>query len=163
MTMYETSKVLQAFSKAIYAKVRFLRTRIGRTQPQCTRILESISDDIRKCTNFVKPEVSVAADKEARRQGVALNEMTWHDQRSFDPGRKRFHLEHVVPVSAVRNACLEALSAAAVLEVLTSQLRVAWILKEEDAELTRLGFKRRRPHPDAAYRQAAIRMKSPGR
>jgi integrase/recombinase XerD len=82
----------------------------------------------------------------------------WHDQPSFDAGREIFHFEHVVPVSAVRTACCHQNSEGAVFAILKSRLRVAWILKSEDAELTRLGHRSNRPDPDAAYRNAGIRL-----
>jgi hypothetical protein len=43
-----------------------------------------------------------------------------------------------------------------VAEVLRRELKVAWILKSEDAELTRLGFRSKRPDPVAAYEKAGI-------
>lgn len=67
-----------------------------------------------------------------------------------------FHWEHVDPISCIRVACEGVGSEGAVLEILKARLRVAWILKREDQELTRLGFKRNRPDPEEAYRAAGI-------
>ncbi|TKC92132.1 hypothetical protein [Polyangium fumosum] len=122
------------FARSILAKASALRS-IDLLPNQRARILESISDDIKKCTNFIAPQVSTAAWKEAERLGVDLYSKNWHDQPAFDAGRQTFHFEHVLPVSAIRDACLELNSEAAIFDVL-KKLRVAWILKTEDAELT---------------------------
>lgn len=105
--------------------------------------------------------VSEAALAEAEHLKVDLRTQNWHDQPSFDARREIFHFEHVVPVSAIRAACCDQESERAVLAVLKGRLRVAWILKSEDAELTRLGDRSNRPDPDAAYRKAGIRLAPP--
>jgi hypothetical protein len=117
---------------------------------------------IKKCSNFVVPEVSEAALVEARRSGVNLFEKSWHDQSAFDGGRKTFHFEHVQPVSVIRKLCMECRSEFEVQNVLEKELRVAWILKLEDAELTRLGYRSKRPSPDKAYSDAGIRLQRHG-
>lgn len=147
--------VLRAFAAAIMAKVSAARA-LKRTAPHRQRLLESISDDIKKVSNFRPHEVSVAAHAEAEALGIDLSHQTWHDQRRFDADREVFHVEHMVPVSVLRAACLAADDEGQVLDVLANRLRVVWILKSEDDELTRLGFRSRRPDADEAYRQAQI-------
>ncbi len=148
------------FAEAVLAKSTLLATgKLNRRQQ--ARVLESISDDLKKLCDVLvplhrRPQVSEAADDVARHQGIELKGMAWHDQPRFDRGRATFHLEHVVPVSALRTRCLQAETSSDIVEILRDQIRIAWILKSEDAELTRLGFRRQRPDPDAAYRAAGI-------
>ena len=147
--------VLRAFASAILAKARAVRS-LTQSPTHHRRLLESISDDIKKVSNLRPHEMSVAAATEAEVLGIDLREQTWHDQPRFDADREVFHVEHMVPVSALRELCLECGDEEHVLDILTSRLRVVWILKSEDAELTRLGFRHRRPDPEDAYRQAKI-------
>ncbi len=121
-----------------------------------TGTLESISDDIKKCTNFILPEVSRAAFERARNLGVNLTDKCWHDQHKFDKGREIFHFEHVNPIVIIREACIGAPSPSAILEILLTRLRIAWILKEEDFKLTKLGYRSNRQDAEAAYREANI-------
>ena len=155
--MTTLSQLLEPFASAIYAKAVALRT-LDLTTAQRARLLESVSDDIKKCSNFTAPSVSRAALARAEKLKVNLHDKTWHDQPRFDAGRRVFHFEHFVPVLSVRNACLKARSKAAVLDVLKSQLRVAWILKSEDRMLTRLGYRSQRSNPSLAYRAANIKL-----
>ncbi len=48
--------VLHAFAHAIWAKVGLVREG-GLTERERRRILESIADDIKKCTDFTVPRV----------------------------------------------------------------------------------------------------------
>jgi hypothetical protein len=57
---------------------------------------------------------------------------------------------------------MECRSEFEVQNVLEKELRVAWILKLEDAELTRLGYRSKRPSPDKAYSDAGIRLQRHG-
>jgi hypothetical protein len=155
--MATNEEIFSIFARAISCKVSALND-LDLTPPQRARMLESISDDIKKCTNFIKPDVSHAAREEAARLGVDLSSKNWHDQHRFDPGRKTFHFEHVLPVNALRELCVRAGSPEAIHALLRTKLRVAWILKREDVELTRLGFRSRRADPEAAYREAGIQL-----
>lgn len=155
--MASTDDLLKPFASSIYVKASTLKS-VELSSSQRARLRESISDDIKKCTNFIEPEVSEAALAEAEHLQEDLRTKNWHDQPSFDAGREIFHFEHVVPVSAIREACCAENSEGGVLAVLKSRLRVAWILKSEDAELTRLGHRINRPDPDEAYRKAKIRL-----
>lgn len=69
-----------------------------------------------------------------------------------------FHWEHVVPVKSIRDACETAGSVEAVFKILKTTIRVAWVLKSEDSELTKLGFSYKRPDPTAAYLAAKIEL-----
>jgi hypothetical protein len=150
------TELLRPFARSISAKAKALKE-LTLTSTQQARLLESISDDIKKCSNFVAPEVSKAALEKADSIGIDLYCQNWHDQGRFDPGRVVFQWEHVVPVSAVREVCRKNPVEAAVTEAL-KRIRVAWILKSEDVKLTRLGYRSNRPDPDAAYIHAGIEL-----
>ncbi|MGQ0679994.1 MAG: hypothetical protein ACT4OM_10150 [Actinomycetota bacterium] len=153
-------RLLMAFAQSIHAKLRALRT-LDLTPKQKARLLEAISDDIKKCTNFLVPEASRAALDRASSLGVQLSGQTWHDQHKFDPGRTIFHFEHMVPVSAIREACLKETSDQAIQAILKNRLRVVWILKDEDKELTRLGYRSNRLDPASSYLEAGIELVEP--
>lgn len=155
--MPATTHLLRPFAESIRAKARAVAI-LDLDERQRRRFLEAISDDIKKCTNFLVPEVSVAAAQRALAKGLDLRQMDWHDQHRFDPGRVEFHFEHMVPVAAIRARCLQARTVADVLAVLRDSLRVAWILKDEDARLTAMGYRTNRPDPESAYRMANIAL-----
>ena len=147
-------KIVEAFAESILAKVCLIReSNLPEREKQ--RVMESISDDIKKFTDCVAPRVSVAAHEEATKRHVKLSGMGWHDQPQFDKGRKLFHREHLIPVGAIRDKCLKADSISYITEALNSAT-VAWILKSEDRQLTKLGFRSNRPDPALAYQKAGI-------
>jgi hypothetical protein len=163
--MAAIDQLLQLFARSIFAKVSALKS-LELTPNQRRRLQSTITAEIRACGGLLypevlTPEVSEAALREAERIGVHIFEHTWHSQPSFDAGRKLFHWEHVDPVSCIQEACEGAGCEEAVLEVLKTRLRIAWILKREDLELTRLGFRTKRPDPgpgmglDGRVRRAA--------
>jgi hypothetical protein len=154
--MIGAAELLWPFAQSIHAKATAVHE-LELTIEQRARVLESISDDIKKCTNFVDPRVSIGAKKVADRRKIDLWSKNWHDQPAFDPGRQVFHLEHFIPVSTIREACLEQ-SAAGIREILSTRLQIVWILKTENAKLTKLGYRSRRPEPEAAYRAAGIEI-----
>jgi hypothetical protein len=159
MAMVKIDDLLRPFAQSICAKVMAYRDlKFTMTSSQAARFRESISDDIKKCSNFITPDASRAALREASSLGVNLYAMNWHDQGRFDSGRRLFHFEHVNCVNAIRSACLDAPDDSAILEILKTRIRVAWILKSEDACLTRLGYASDRPDPSAAYREAGIEL-----
>jgi hypothetical protein len=158
--MAVVDQLLQLFAGSIFAKVSALKS-LELTRNQRKRLRSSITAEIRACggllyPEILAPEVSEAALQEADRIGVNICAQTWHSQSSFDAGRKVFHLEHVDPIACIQETCEEAGYEGAVLEILRTRLRIAWILKREDWELTRLGFRSKRPDPEGAYRAAKI-------
>lgn len=128
------------------------------TKPESRRLLESISDDIRKYTDLIGPLQSRAAKELAGKKNINLLNMRWHDQPKFDRGRSIFHFEHVFTVRQVRDLCMKCTTPESIADVLESKTKVAWILKREDDELTRLGFKFNRPDPALAYAKAGIQI-----
>jgi hypothetical protein len=136
------------------------------TAKQSAALRKSIFTDIRKLCDMLFPAVrpygiSVAAAEKAAALGVDLQAQTWDTQTSFDPGRQVFHYEHVATVADIVEAVLAAGSVEQAADELAQRVRVAWILKEEDARLSKFGYRHRRPDPDAAYAEAGIEMAPP--
>lgn len=160
--MKVTDQLLRIFARSILSKVTAL-TNLDLTRNQRARLRKSITEDIRNCGGIIypevtAPEVSKAAQTEAERLGVTIHTKSWRDQNAFDRGRKIFHLEHVIPISSVQKDCEEAKSEEAILKILKTRLRIAWILKREDRELTRLGYRSKRLDPEGAYLAAKIEL-----
>lgn len=158
--MAVVDQLLMLFARSLFAKVGALMA-LDLTKNQRKRLRASITAEIRACGGLLypevlAPEVSEAALKEAQRIGVQICAKSWHSQSSFDAGRKVFHWEHVDPISSIQEACETAGCEEAILEILRTRLRIAWILKREDRELTRLGFRSKRSTPEDAYRAAKI-------
>jgi hypothetical protein len=157
MSTSSVNEMLLPFAKSIFIKCNAIKElRIPTTHR--ARFLESISDDIKKCTNFITPGVSKAAQEKANQIKIDICTKNWHDQHKFDNGRSIFHFEHIVPVKSIRDECISAFSEHEVHEILTTKLRVIWILKSEDYELTRLGYRSIRPEPEKAYFEAGIEI-----
>jgi hypothetical protein len=153
-------ELLQLFARSIFAKATALKS-LDLTRNQRKRLRSSITAEIRACGGLLypevlTPEVSEAALREAELIPVDLLAQTWYSQSRFDRGRRVFHWEHMDPISCIQEACAAAGSEQTVLEIMRTRLRIAWILKREDRELTRLGFRSDRPDPEGAYRAANI-------
>jgi hypothetical protein len=151
------------FAESMRAKARLLHPTMGLTERQIRGVKESISEDFKKLGDVLFPEVrpfevSRAAAKKARELNVDLQTHGWHSQARFDKNRRIFHIEHVTPVGALRTACIEAGSVDDIVAVIRTRFRLAWILKEEDARLTQLGFRSKRLNPDQAYQKAGIEL-----
>lgn len=115
------------------------------------RLLESMTVDIRKASDL-HPHLwseKVATYACATPDMLALG---WHGQNKFDKGRKLFVAEHMTTVRDLRERCLRAGSEEEVLKVLRAQICVVWIHRDEDAELSRLGFKQNRENPKGGLR-----------
>jgi hypothetical protein len=118
---------------------------------------ETISVEIRKYTDLIKPRMSSAANKVAEEMGIMLSSLTWHKQNSVDPGRKIFHLEHLWPVCILRNACLKASTHSDINDIL-QKATVVWILKSEDKVLNENGYRSKRKDPLLAYKTCSINI-----
>jgi hypothetical protein len=155
--MTPTMTPIQAFALSIHAKATAL-SKGNLTDSQMSRLKESISDDIKKYTNFIPHRVSQAARDSADtlQSPVDLSQMTWHDQRRFDPGRRLFIVEHKRPVNALRDECINAASRDEVEKILAERLVAAWITRAENNMLNERGFRFNRPDPCDAYNQAGI-------
>ncbi|HKY34444.1 MAG TPA: hypothetical protein VJN18_00780 [Polyangiaceae bacterium] len=152
-----TRALMAPFATAIFAKAEALRT-LDLKAAHRSRLSESISDDIKKASNFHPHRMSKRARQKARgfAAPVDLTEMTWHQQESFDPGRELFIVEHRATVSSLKQRCLNAANVEGVLDILEEEIDVVWILREEDEELTRLKYRSKRPA--SAYEEAQIQI-----
>ena len=140
--MAVVDQLLRLYAQSIFGKAGALKA-LKLTRNQRKRLRDTITADLRACGALLYPEVrlpevSKEALQEADRIGVNLWAQTLRRQKSFDRGRKVFHWEHVNPIACIQELCEAAKSEEAVLDAL-ARLRVAWILKREDKELTRLG------------------------
>jgi hypothetical protein len=72
--------------------------------------------------------------------------------------RENLHYEHWSTVGDIRRALEDCEAPAEVLRHLHRMLKIAWITKEENATLTQLGFRTKRPDPAGAYLAAGIEM-----
>jgi hypothetical protein len=141
--MATNDEMTAVFAASVLPKVIALRElELGKKQLQ--RIVESIGQDIRKYTDLIPPETSRKAKGMAAAIGLDLRSKGWHEQPRFDPGRRTFHFEHVITVKDAIHQCRECNSTSDVVDILR-RLRVAWILKSENDELTRRGFVEDRP------------------
>ena len=152
------SQRLEPFAQAVMLKNNLLRTQVL-SEYQRAQVLASMSDDLRKSSDIVVGDLrpcrtSVAAAHLANH--VDLSKATWHDQPKFDPGRKLLMFEHVSPVSQIREECRATSTVDEILLILWQNLRVAWITKEENKALTKLGYDSRRPTPLRAYAESGI-------
>lgn len=150
------------FARGLRDKAAALE-RMSLTTRQASALHESIATDVRKLCDMVFPavkpnDISAGAAEAAAAFGVDRQAQTWDTQASFDPGRRVFHYEHMATVADIVEAVLEVDTVQAVAEALARRIRVALILKGEDARLSSLGYRHRRPDPDAAYAQAGIQI-----
>ena len=158
--MLSKGDILKPFAESIHAKVNAEKLN-GITVRQARYLKRAMSFEIRHLCDALMPDlltpmVSKEAYLRARSIGVDLRTMDWHDQPRFDPDRKVFHLEHMMPVSMVRDLCRSAASLEEVIGILDCKLSLVWILKDEDAVLSKMGFRNKRPDPAFAYRAAGI-------
>lgn len=91
----------------------------------------------------------------------SLSSYDWHDQtrKMGDTRRKVFAWDHFYTVADLRRR-IEALEDPTEHQVrrILKVASVAWILKSEDRELTKRGYRSKRPDPFAAYEEAGIRL-----
>jgi hypothetical protein len=124
-------------------------------------VLHLLLDRLCRHAEPQKMFVSEAAQQEADRRGLAkLSEYTWYQQttKMGDKGRKTFHWDHFVTIKELRMALLNlARPTEEQARAILQRASVAWILKREDRNLNKLGFRADRPNPHAAYRKAGIR------
>ena len=160
--MSDYEEMLYVFAAGMLPKTQWLRDKKG-SDRQSSAVRESLTQEIRKLCDalvpdLLRPAVSRRAAAAASALNVDLCLQTWKSQKqTFDVNRNVFHLEHVVPVSAIRDSVIAVEGVQEVVSILHG-LKVAWILKDEDAELRRLGYRFRRTDPVAAYAEAGIEL-----
>jgi hypothetical protein len=109
--------------------------------------------------------VSVKAAHRGRSLGIDDLRRLHFDDGCRIPGGRRsssLHWEHWLPVAEMRRELMSLSDPTpAACRAVLSKARLCWILKEEDDRLSELGFRSRRPDPDAAYRAAGIELAYP--
>jgi hypothetical protein len=115
----------------------------------------------RKLEVFATPHVSKKAAQKAADMGINtdLRDLKWSDQptKLKDKGRRIFHLEHIVTVSQLAQKILELRNGS--IELIEKEMRladIAWILKDEDKNLTKKGYHSKRSNPLACYEECGI-------
>jgi hypothetical protein len=129
---------------------------------QRSRLGDAISIELRKLGDMAfpaarAPYVSAAASRAAEAMDVDLLQHTWHSQKKMD-GYQTFTYEHLFPVREIRAALGAAESVRDAMTILDDMLWVAWITKDEDRRLRKLGFASVRPDPWGAYEAAGIEL-----
>ena len=111
----------------------------------------------RSATDDKKVEyVSKAALKKAKELGIDLYSMTWLNQNKFDPKRKIFHYEHCNPIKELRSAVLDTDESTQ--KILKRDI-VCWILKSENKELDKHGYREKRPGGwQKCYKECGIKF-----
>ena len=114
---------------------------------------------------------SEKAGKKFEEMGLAgkLSDYNWKDQKKKkgglnDPSRKVFHYEHIFTRGEFKKAMIKLTEkdfSREDIRKIVNKHRVAWILKDEDRELTKLGYKSYRENPAEAYKQAGIKLNMP--
>lgn len=106
--------------------------------------------------------VSIRAMERGRELGINdLRTLHFDDGGRINGGRamSKLHWEHWFPVVEMRKEIVSlGHPTPEACKGVLSRARVCWILKEEDLALTALGYRCRRPDPEAAYREAGILM-----
>lgn len=124
-------------------------------------LASTINHMCRELEDFATPWVSVAAYDAARAYDprIDLRRCHWDDRRKYPFLGKRLHWEHMCPVASLKKRVLAVSppSSEAVAHILRDA-SVAWITKEENAELSAQGFRSNRPDPTAAYEACRIRI-----
>lgn len=146
--------MLHMFADNIRLKVKALEK--TKTKYEASVIKSSIHSDIRKYSDLLMPLQSEAAFYESQKLKIDLTQKNWHNQLSFDPGRKTFHFEHMTPVNHLTDLCIEKPEE---IEKILDSCIVVWILKSEDKVLNDLGFRKKRFDPEEVYKKAKIFLK----
>lgn len=101
----------------------------------------------------VANKVSVKAKQLAEERGIDLTKMSWYNQPSMDKKRELFVYEHKDPINMVASKIIN--NPDDIISIL-EKTETVWVTREEDIELTRLGYWKNRPDPDLAYKEANI-------
>jgi hypothetical protein len=114
----------------------------------------------RNMEDVVPRNVSVKAAARGRELGVQdLRKFHFDHGGKIPGGRKKsmLHWEHWMPVAEMKKELLELVNPTPEeCRKVLSKARICWILKGENDELDRRGFKSVRPDPESAYKIAGI-------
>lgn len=155
------ASLAQPFVTGLLHKCRAL-AEVELNPHQRSRLREAISIELRKLCDILvpaarPPRVSESAQSAALELGIDLRTVTWHAQKKVD-GYRTFTYEHMTPIKWFVQRIGTASTVEEVLEILDEHLSVAWVTKEEDAALRRLGYTSNRPNPAVAYQEAGIEL-----
>ena len=120
--------------------------------------IKVLGEAVRVLTDYIVPEASIPAAKFIESKGADYSKLTWANHPKIDPGRKNIVREHMTTCYEIKNKINASLNIEEVTDILTNDLRIVWITKAEDAKLTELGYKSRRPDPVKAYKEAGIEI-----
>lgn len=157
--------LVEPFAVAILAKTTALKT-LALTKSQASHVRNSIAFDFRKCGDvlipvYLKCEISRAACETATAMGVDLRQQLWASP-FIKANREIFKLDHVETIGTMTAAAMEVTAPGEMIKLVRRQYRVAWILKTENNELDRLGYRTRRSDSARAYREAGIELMGSG-
>jgi len=114
----------------------------------------------RNMEDVVPRNVSVKAAARGRELGVRdLRKFHFDHGGKIPGGRKKslLHWEHWMPVAEMKRELLELVNPTPEeCRKVLSKSRICWIMKDENDELDRRGFKSVRPDPEGAYKIAGI-------
>ena len=148
---------------AIFQLILLHNQSAGDIRPYLNR---SVAWLVRELSIFFDVPTNVSLKASAKSGGQDMRALTWKKQSEIDPEREIFHYEHVVEVGAITEQLLKASSSAQVAKILKT-LKIAWILKEENAALSKKdqerrknGGPKRRSEAEwrETYRQAGIEL-----
>jgi hypothetical protein len=158
----KNSAIINAFAQAISALCFELKN--SKLSIRERRILNStISDILKKIGDLHPSGASIAAYNKFQKISIAgdIRNLTWQQQPKYDPGRRIFHREHMIPISSLRQKCIEGPEVETVLQIIQKEIKIVWILKTEDSELSKNGHRHKRPDPEGAYKTARIKIMKP--
>ena len=148
--------IRETLSKAMFEKVQTFNSSEDKIVKRVMK--QTMNFDIRVFSEYIGSSESTAVKLKKEELGISDVTFTWSNQTKYDPGRKVFHFEHFNTVKSIILKCLECKDAKELETVLEENIKIAWILKEEDRRLTTLGFRSNRDNPEEAYRNAGIEI-----
>lgn len=152
---------MSAFITSIAKVIQLMATEYAALSDEVDRrhMRVQISKAIRNATDHpdFKLRVSAAAKLLAEEKGIDIGSMNYDNQvqKRFDPGRKLFAYEHMVPVKNMMHAVIASPSKAE--EVLRSA-KIVWVTRDENDRLNDLGYAHNRPDPEDCYAEAGIQV-----
>jgi len=117
----------------------------------------------------IKPDASVAAYNDFyKATGKDIREFNWFGSVKKKNGdtmiiHQEYQWEHKTPANAFKESLIKAYNEGHLTKPFIAKLikeqKMCWITKAEDKTLTRNGHKINRENPEAAYKQAGIKIK----
>lgn len=113
---------------------------------------------IMKCVRIIDEQLpaarmSVKAKHLAEEKNIDLTKMTWINQPALDKGRECFVYEHKTPINMI---AMDIINHPDDIISILESVETVWVTRDEDKELTKLGYWKNRPDSDLAYKEANI-------